>query len=178
MSAIEWAELLGNIGEFVGSVAVLVTLIYLAIQVRQNSNTIAGATEMDMAREMAAWHARVTSDPELMQLYEKGASDQSMTELEMMRYRWLIAELLWLNEGYYKQHLRGLISNEAWEDIVTSTVGLLRGEVLKTWWESRASALSDDFVSYIDQRRSEDTGEGWRHRPVVNLSSGNNGLPD
>jgi hypothetical protein len=34
MSAIEWAELLGNIGEFVGSVAVLVTLIYLAIQVR------------------------------------------------------------------------------------------------------------------------------------------------
>ena len=36
----ELAQLLGNYGEFFGSVAVVATLIYLAIQVRQNTATI------------------------------------------------------------------------------------------------------------------------------------------
>ncbi len=31
------SELLGNVGEFVGAIAVVITLVYLAVQVRQNS---------------------------------------------------------------------------------------------------------------------------------------------
>lgn len=34
MPSLETAELLGNIGEFLGSIAVLITLVYLAIQTR------------------------------------------------------------------------------------------------------------------------------------------------
>ena len=166
-----FARLLGNYGEFVGAVAVVLTLIYLAVQVRQNTNTIAGSTEMDLAREMTAWHARITADPELIQLYEKGASNEPMSDSEMTRYRWVAAELIWLYEGAYKQHLRALISNNTWESIVTAIVGLLRGHVLSAWWESRTSALSPEFVAYIDQRRSEDTGGGWKHRPVADLPS-------
>ncbi|MEH6605634.1 MAG: hypothetical protein V7711_08635 [Pseudomonadales bacterium] len=169
MSVTEWASLLGNIGEFVGAIAVLATLIYLAIQVRQNTNTIAGATEMDIAREMAAFHARITADPELIELYEKAASNQPMSELEILRYRWLFAEVFWLWEGVYRQHLRGLISDENWENIVATILGILRGDVMKAWWESRASALSNEFYSYIDQRRSEDAGGGWHHRSVGDL---------
>jgi hypothetical protein len=34
MTFLEWTSVLGNIGEFVGAIAVVVTLIYLAAQVR------------------------------------------------------------------------------------------------------------------------------------------------
>ena len=169
MSVNEWASLLGNIGEFVGAIAVLATLIYLTIQVRQNTNTIAGATEMEIAKEMAAFHARITADPELIQLYEKAASNQPMSESEILRYRWLFAEVFWLWEGVYRQYIRGLISDENWESIVTTILGILRGDVMNTWWESRTSALSSEFYSYIDQRRSEDAGDGWRQRSVAEL---------
>ncbi|MEE8475850.1 MAG: hypothetical protein V3T01_10890 [Myxococcota bacterium] len=37
MSALEFSQLLGNYGEFVGAIAIVVTLVYLAIQVRQSS---------------------------------------------------------------------------------------------------------------------------------------------
>lgn len=37
MSLIEMAQLLGNLGEFVGAIAVVVTLAYLAVQIRQNT---------------------------------------------------------------------------------------------------------------------------------------------
>ena len=37
MSFVELSAVLGNIGEFIGAIAVLVTLIYLAVQIRQNT---------------------------------------------------------------------------------------------------------------------------------------------
>jgi len=37
MTALEISELLGNYGEFIGAIAVVVTLVYLAIQVRANT---------------------------------------------------------------------------------------------------------------------------------------------
>ncbi len=36
MSNLEFSQLLGNYGEFVGAVIIVVTLVYLAIQNRQN----------------------------------------------------------------------------------------------------------------------------------------------
>lgn len=35
-----FAELLGNYGEFVGAIGVVITLVYLAIQIRQNTQTM------------------------------------------------------------------------------------------------------------------------------------------
>ena len=40
----EWIELLGNLGEFVGSIAVLATLVYLAVQVRQTRDVVVAST--------------------------------------------------------------------------------------------------------------------------------------
>ena len=38
MTLMETAQLLGNFGEFFGAIAVVATLIYLAIQVRQSNH--------------------------------------------------------------------------------------------------------------------------------------------
>ncbi len=37
MTFIELSEVLGHLGEFIGAIAVLLTLIYLAIQVKHNN---------------------------------------------------------------------------------------------------------------------------------------------
>ncbi len=40
MDVVQIAELLGNVGEFIGSILVLVTLIYLALQVKQSKELL------------------------------------------------------------------------------------------------------------------------------------------
>jgi len=44
MSALEISQLLGNYGEFIGAIAVVVTLIYLSIQVRANTRSTRSQT--------------------------------------------------------------------------------------------------------------------------------------
>jgi hypothetical protein len=50
MPVAEAAQLLGNIGEFVAAIAVVVTLVYLAIEVRQHSQSTRAATYSEVTR--------------------------------------------------------------------------------------------------------------------------------
>lgn len=49
-------DTLGNLGDFVGGIAVVITLIYLAVQVRQNTSALKAASWQEVvsgAREAA-----------------------------------------------------------------------------------------------------------------------------
>ena len=53
---------LGAIGEFVGSIAVLVTLIYLAVQIRQNTKALSAASIRNRQNEYFLWKQGALSD--------------------------------------------------------------------------------------------------------------------
>ena len=44
-------EAIGAVGEIVGAIAVIATLAYLAIQVRQNTNSVQGAAELEASKQ-------------------------------------------------------------------------------------------------------------------------------
>ena len=48
MSTLEISQLLGNYGEFVGAIAIVITLVYLTVQIRQ-SNQATNAASRDAA---------------------------------------------------------------------------------------------------------------------------------
>ncbi len=49
-------EAIGAIGESLGAIGVIVTVIYVALQIRQNSEAVRGATEQNlMSQEMALY---------------------------------------------------------------------------------------------------------------------------
>ena len=54
MSTVEISQILGNVGEFVGAIAVVVTLFYLAVQVRHSKDaTEANTRSLQQSRELA-----------------------------------------------------------------------------------------------------------------------------
>jgi len=60
-----FAQLLGNYGEFLGAVAVVVTLVYLSVQIRANTN------------EVGASHAQGA----IQQLFSMAQNDQTYVPL-------------------------------------------------------------------------------------------------
>lgn len=77
MTFIELSEVLGNIGEFVGSVAVLVTLIYLAVQVRhskqllETNSSIAIGQVSQTNSSFRLGMQRYLAEPRILELREK-----------------------------------------------------------------------------------------------------------
>lgn len=77
-----FAQLLGNYGEFVGAIAVVVTLVYLALQIRQNtrSNYVVRG---DISRErLFSINESIMDNSELADLVSRCREDPALCELE------------------------------------------------------------------------------------------------
>ena len=57
-------EDLGNLGEFLAAIGVIVSLIYLALQIRQNTKSVRASTSRETARDIAGLSEMVARDPE------------------------------------------------------------------------------------------------------------------
>lgn len=82
MTLIEISEVLGNIGEFVGSIAVLVTLIYLALQVRQNTLQMKASSHQAISDSLNHINILFAENSAVSQIWLKGCDDRSSLTLE------------------------------------------------------------------------------------------------
>ena len=70
-----FAQLLGNYGEFVGSLGVVATLGYLVIQVRQNNRMLSSNTAALVQKQDGDVHGRIScGGPDMMHAGERGSS--------------------------------------------------------------------------------------------------------
>ena len=65
---------LGSVGELVGAVAVVLSLLYLATQIRQNTQATRASSYEDVAQGVRAFMALIAQDEGLAQIYLRGAA--------------------------------------------------------------------------------------------------------
>jgi hypothetical protein len=63
---------LANLGQVIGVLAVVMSLFYVAHQIRQNTNAIRSATAQTVHEHFAKWYHLVAADDELAQIVAKG----------------------------------------------------------------------------------------------------------
>ena len=68
-------EDLGNLGDFIGGLAVIATLVYLAVQIRQNSRMLRSAGEQTTRSDSTATITLAAQTPENAAVFHKGLSD-------------------------------------------------------------------------------------------------------
>ncbi len=88
-------EAAGAIGEIIGSIAVLVTLIYLATQIRQSNTALIESTSASINASYASINTRISSDGEFAEIFIRGRRDlQSLDPVELERFRAFVQDIL------------------------------------------------------------------------------------
>ena len=82
MNLMDTAQLLGNFGEFVGAFAVVATLIYLAVQIRQNSTQIRLNSVQTATERYAGLITTVLQDPVKFEMFRDGLNSYSALKPE------------------------------------------------------------------------------------------------
>ncbi len=117
---------LGAIGELVGGAAVLVTLVYLALQVRQGNEIARGNASHQWTDFNFTMAAGVVNDRELAEVRVLGGAEfQSLDAVDQQRmifFEWRALEL-WHHT--YNQRRRGILSDENW----SKTEAIFRGPI-------------------------------------------------
>ena len=150
---------LGALGEFLGSIAVLATLVYLALQTRQN--TMAISAQLDAAAIGANLNsilAGATSTELAEALQEDGSFGDMTTNQTRLAMYWL--SMLVIFQWQLQQARRGLLP--AFNEVtLTATVrNLFTGSrFFGGFWEDRKRIFSPEFVEWVEEQRAKATGQ-------------------
>lgn len=108
-------EAIGAIGEIVGAIAVLVTLIYLAMQVRQSSDTQRAQTHQQLAHDRIINYRLMIENKEIRDAISKAQFGKPLTVEEQGLLYWISMANIRAYENELYQHSKGMIEDEELE---------------------------------------------------------------
>ena len=163
-------EAASAVAEWLGLAFVVVSLTYVAIQIRQNTKTVRAATELETGRQWSEFHARVAHSEDMADIWDKGLTDaESLSAREKRKFIWLVAEYLFLVESLYRQRQLGFLGHDSWNQHQSAVAGLLLHPVIASWWESGVSPYSPQFREAINAARTELGDAVWSSIPLSDL---------
>jgi hypothetical protein len=78
---------LANLGQIIGALAVVISLFYVAHQIRQNTNAVRSAIAQAVHEHFAKWYHLMAADDELAQIVARGLRDHApLPEKERVRF--------------------------------------------------------------------------------------------
>jgi len=144
---------LGSLGEFVAAIAVLVSLVYLAFQVRQNTKQQRLSAYRDSFAAFSMIRTNIYSNPEFANLLTKATDPNAVfNPPEVLRLESFFNEYVFCNVNLWRLYKEGLVENsdEALEQTLFSVTQLLSSPVAKNWWQEWKAIYPKEFSDRID----------------------------
>jgi hypothetical protein len=140
---------LSAIAEIVSSVAILITLVYLAIQTTQNTRAIeATSRQATLARDVEALYLNVANPRLFLNLVNRNMTDEEKAQLSSFLFAFTR-----LREANYLDWKSGAMDDETWQSYLSAITGPFIYEQPRKWWAHyRGSGFDPGFVELVDAR--------------------------
>jgi hypothetical protein len=160
MSIIE----LGALGEFLGSIGVIATLIYLSVQVRQNTRQVEQQARGQrfsvlgvLSSQWSGFRRNVTGSVEIAGVWRRGNTDpNSLSEDESALFDLLMVEMFW---GFAYNWITGVEDGlgEYLRDDIANNLLVYDSPGMRAWWGTSAHRVEypADFVTFVDELLGE-----------------------
>jgi hypothetical protein len=148
-------EDLGNIGELVAAIAVVASLVYLAIQIRQNTRTERGRAFQEIF-SAANVHGDQMFGPQNIDLVISGMRDfETLSGGDKLRFDHLML-------GYFNAVESTIFSKNAFligDETLENWAYLLRTRILpyagvRDWWSEAKAIYAPETRAWVDQQIS------------------------
>ena len=145
-------EALGAIGEIVGAIAVVATLAYLAVQIKQNREDVQSANFHRISDSFNDLNRQVAGDPELARILNAGFEDyKSLSEVEKTQFGMISLTAARVYDSLYYQVQRGTGDSELWESELETLKWFCSRPGYRDWWAENQFQVSKSFKLLINE---------------------------
>lgn len=146
-------EAMGAVAELIGSITVLITLIYLSIQVRQNSRIQRQQNVTEQTNRCIDSGQLLASDPEFADIFSRAMNNTDLTATEFRRLGGFLFAILTDFEEMYYTHKAGQQSEFRWENLNKHVFWQIRPETKgNDWWHGmKENFYTKEFIDYVDR---------------------------
>jgi hypothetical protein len=153
-------EALGAIGEIVGAVAVVLTLGYLAVQIRQNTAAIHMSAAEKAHDNTAEFNRFLASDEQLVELWYKGnEAPESLREGEHRRFMSMASSLFRRQEFIFFLHSEGHFPDKVWHSQAKLSRRWLSSPGFQLYLRLAGDTVDDEFRRYLQDEIFPHAGE-------------------
>lgn len=151
-------DALGNIGDFLGGIGVVITLVYLAFQIRQNTNVVRISTATSRAEQRATVSAFIAQSPEINRIFWTGLEEpESLSQAEYRHFESIFSTFLQGSTAGFDLYREQAISAAEWESTVANLEWAVAQPGWKRFWGKWRPGYTTDFAAMVDDlvRNSE-----------------------
>ena len=149
---------IGAVGEILGAIAVFVSLIYLALQTRNNTRALRSSAFHQVRESFSEVSLAMAADPDLAVLVDRAIrNDQGLTENEIIRYNYFLTTFVRRGESAYFQSSEGTLQMEAWKGIKVTIVSALGNDYGVAWLTRSSGRFTKDYIDEISEAVNERT---------------------
>ena len=148
---------IGALGQVVAATAVVVSIIYLSMQIRQNTQT----TKLEAERDIALHLAKSLQDAaptKLPGIFVRASTDPStVTEDELAQFGFYVLGFFRLVQHAYDQRLEGNLSDRTWESVEVFLATQLRAPGVRAIWKIRGETYKREFQNYVNSLQIDES---------------------
>lgn len=149
----EWA----SVAEIIGAFAVVISLIYVGVQVNDSASAVRAASANDVNVALQSWYLEIGTDQQTSALFYRAlTSEEALANEEEFQYLMMLHGAFLAFQNSYLLAEEGTIDTELREAITAAIVGIKQLPGMRRYWRQRKSYLHSGFAAYVDQLIEQD----------------------
>jgi hypothetical protein len=141
-------EKLSALAELVASIAIVVTLVYLTIQVRQNTEALNAQSRQSVLTSAQTELLTSVAHPEMIVAITKPGALTAEENIELDAY---LTASMRSREFSWLQFQSGLIDEEQWKTELAVIRSIMSAPRIRLWWTRLGRTyVSSEFAAFVD----------------------------
>ena len=145
---------LTSLGSLVSSMAVLVSLLFVGLQIRQANRNQRSLMQQGRSVRNVELLSRL-SDPKLADIMLRVSKGETLADAEYYALYGYMASVFWSYEDCFFQFHSGTLDAKSWASDVATLRRLLSNPAYRAVWRAVRSALGDEYSSFLDGLAAE-----------------------
>ena len=156
-------DIAGALGEIVGALGVVFSVVYLAIQVRRDADARLAETSHSLSVRSGEIQESLSTNPQLADVFVRGMEDlASLKQSEQAQFNAFLGAVFRTYEDACFQKESRLFDETLWQAYQRSMPDFLAAPGIATWWSMRRNWYSQEFQDYVDRSIGTGNWPGFR----------------
>lgn len=148
---------LASLAEIIGAFAVVVSLIYVGIQVNDSNRAIRSAAVNDANVSVQSWYLEIGASDYAYQWYDTLMSEEAESPQEEFRFMMSFHGVYLGFQNSYLMVEEGTLDPELVDGLTNAVVAVKDTPGFKRYWRQRRGMLHPRFVQYVEAQVAKDT---------------------
>ena len=145
-----------NLAEIIGTAAIVISLIYVAIQIRQNTRATRLSTAQNISHEVREVTGLMASDMQMAEVHLKGITEIGLlSPPEKHRFYLFLSALYRVYENAYYQNQEGALDPHVWQSVVRQLLITRQSSGYQAYWIDRKDLFSEPFQNFVENELPE-----------------------